>query len=33
MITERISSLDKAKMEYFHQAAQGKEEPDIEEAP
>jgi hypothetical protein len=32
MIEEPVSSLDKAKMEFFHQAAQGKEKPDIEGA-
>jgi hypothetical protein len=30
MIKDEISSLDKAKIEFFHQVAQGKEKPDIE---
>jgi hypothetical protein len=30
MIMDEISSLDKAKIEFFHQVAQGKQKPDIE---
>ncbi|MCP4628389.1 MAG: hypothetical protein GY850_33475 [bacterium] len=30
MIKAEISSLDKARVEFFHQVAQGKEKPDIE---
>ena len=30
MTTDKISSLDKAKLTYFHQVARGEEKPDIE---